>query len=84
MKHHAAAFAVQSQRRPNILHIPLLTHDSREGCVDKVWVFVDARLALRVALIGKKLQVIVVFLFASIIQLLESLHVQVEVVASEI
>jgi len=64
--------------------MPTLTNDSRKGCIDKVWVLVNARLALCVALIGKKLQVIVVFLFASIIQLLESLHVQVEVVASEI
>jgi hypothetical protein len=62
----------------------ILTNDPREGRIDKVWVLVNARLALRVALIGEKLQVIVVLLFASIIQLLEPLHVQVEVVASQI
>jgi hypothetical protein len=62
----------------------LLTNDSREGCIDKVWVLMDARLTLSVALICEKLQVIVVFLFASIIQLLESLHIQVKVVASQI
>lgn len=67
-----------------MLQMPILTNNSREWRVDKVWVLVNARLALRVALICEKLQVIVVLLFASIIQLLEPLHVQVEVVASQI
>lgn len=62
----------------------ILTNDSREGRIDKVWVLVNARLALRIASICEKLQVIVVLLFASIIQLLEPLHVQVKVVASQI
>lgn len=62
----------------------ILTNDSREGRIDKVWVLVNARLALRIASICEKLQVIVVLLFASIIQLLEPLHVQVKVVTSQI
>ena len=59
----------------------VLTNDPGEGCIDEVWVLVDARLVSRVALISEKLKVVVVILFASIVQLLEIVHVQVEIVA---
>lgn len=45
----------------------VLTDDPGEGCINEVWVLVNARLALRVALISEKLKVIVIVLFASIV-----------------
>ena len=43
-----------------------------------------AFLALRVSLVREKLQIVVVVLFAEIIQILEPLHIQVEIVSSQI
>jgi hypothetical protein len=64
--------------------MPILTDNAREGRVEKVRVLMDACHALRVSLIGEKLQVIVVLLFAKVIQSLEPVHIQVEVVAGQV
>jgi hypothetical protein len=64
--------------------MPILTDDAGEGCVEEVWVLMDACLALRISLIRKKLQVIVVLLFAKVIQSLEPVHVQVVVVSGQV
>ena len=64
--------------------MPILTDNAGERCVEEVWIFVDARLALRISLIAEKLQVVVVLLFAKVIQGLEPLHVQVEIVSSQV
>jgi hypothetical protein len=62
----------------------ILTDNTREGCIEEVWVLLNACLALRISLIREKLHVIVVLLFAKVIQFLEPLHIQVEVVCSQI
>lgn len=64
--------------------MPILTDNAGERCVEEVWIFVNARLALRISLIAEKLQVVVVLLFAKVIQGLEPLHVQVEVVSGQV
>jgi hypothetical protein len=62
----------------------ILTDNTREGCIEEVWVLLNACLALRISLIREKLHVIVVLLFAKVIQFLEPQHIQVEVVCSQI
>jgi hypothetical protein len=62
----------------------VLTDNAGERRVEEVWVLVDARYALRISLIGEKLQVVVVLLFSQVIQGLEPVHVQVEIVASQV
>jgi hypothetical protein len=87
MKHHAAAFAsIKDQRGLNdcCVPMPILTDNAGERCIEEVWIFVNARLALRISLIAEKLQVVVVLLFAKVIQGLEPLHVQVEVVSGQV
>ena len=64
--------------------MPILTDNAGERCVEEVWIFVNARLALRISLIAEKLQVVVVLLFAKVIKGLEPLHVQVEIVSSQV
>ena len=64
--------------------MPILTDNAGERCIEEVWILVNARLALRISLIAEKLQVAVVLLFAKVIQGLEPLHVQVEVVSSQV
>jgi hypothetical protein len=64
--------------------MPILTDDAGKRCVKEVWVFMNARLALRISLIAEKLQAVVVLLFAKVIQGLEPLHVQVEVVSGQV
>ena len=64
--------------------LPILTDEAGEGCLDPVWVLMNACLARRISLIREKLQVIVVLLFAGVIQSLESANIQVVGIAREV
>jgi len=67
-----------------VIKTPILTDNPGEGRVEEVRVLVNARLTLRISLIREKLQIIVVLLFAKIIQSLEPVHVQVEIVPRQV
>jgi hypothetical protein len=68
----------------NGVWLPILTDNAGEGCLEVVWVLMDACSALRISLIREKLQVVVVPLFAGIIQSLKSSNVQVVGIAREV